>query len=132
MKSLLLLLLLTGSLKAVDIQLAWDANPPGDGIVSYTLYAHTNELTQATLSRAVVKQMVGTNLTTKVEGLVGTWWFTVTAKNSAGLESDISNVVTGTWAAPVKAQAPVNMRFAGLGAGPWTGQLLTKYFRLRW
>lgn len=132
MKSFLLLLLLAGSLKAVDVQLAWDANPPADNVVSYTLYAHTNTLTQANLASAVVKQSVGTNLTAKVEGLVGSWWFTVTARSASGLESEISNVVTGTWAAPVRAMTPTNMRFAGLGAGPWTGQLLTKYFRLRW
>lgn len=132
MKSFMFFLLLASQLKAVDVQLAWDANPPSDGVVSYTIYAHTNTLSQTNLSKAVVKQVVGTNLTAKVEGLIGTWWFTVTAKDKDGLESDISNVVTGTWAPPVKAMAPTNMRFTGLSAGPWTGQLLTKYFRLRW
>lgn len=131
MKSLLLLLFLACSLKAADVQLTWDASP-SEGVTDYVIYAHTNALSSTNLIKAVVKQAVGTNLTAKVEGITGTWWFTVTAKNIDGLESDHSNVVTGTWTPPVKAMAPGNMRFDGLSAGPWKAQFLTKYFRMRW
>lgn len=115
---------------AADIQLVWDASPT-PGVTNYMLYAHTNAIAQGNISSAVVKRMVGTNLTARIEGISGIWWFTVTAWKD-GLESDPSNVVIGTWAVPTRADVPPNMRFADLSAGPYQNGYFTPYFRLRW
>lgn len=130
MKTLLLLLLLASSLKAADVQLAWDASP-AEGITNYQFYAHTNILTAANLQSAVLRKGVGTNLTVKLEGITGPWWFAVTAQRE-GLESEPSNILQVIFVPPVKAEAPLNMRFASLSGGPWLNQYLTKYFRMRW
>lgn len=131
MKSLILFLLL-GCYKALaaDVQLSWDASPT-PGVTNYMLYAHTNALAQGNTATAVVKRMVGTNLTTRIEGISGIWWFTVTAWKD-GLESEPSNIVIGTWAVPARADAPLNMRFADLFPGPYQNGYFTPYFRLRW
>jgi hypothetical protein len=130
MKTLLLLLFLSCSLKAADTQIAWDASPT-EGVTNYQFYAHTNVLTATNLQSAVLKKGVGTNLTVRLEGATGPWWFAVTAQKE-GLESEPSSILEVIFVPPVKAEAPLNMRFASLSGGPWFYQYLTKYFRMRW
>lgn len=130
MKTLLAILLSTFSLKAADVQLAWDASP-SEGITNYQFYAHTNVLTATNLRSAVLKQGIGTNLTIKLEGATGPWWFAVTAQRE-GLESEPANILQVVFVPPVKAEAPLSMRFTSLSFGPWREQYLTKYFRMRW
>jgi len=86
------LMLLAGVCLGADVRLAWDASPT-EGITNYVLFAHTNAITQASYTNAVVRLNVGTNLTCTVEDPVpARWWFTVVAQKD-GLESDISNVI---------------------------------------
>jgi hypothetical protein len=84
---LLLGLALAVSAGASRFGLGWNASPT-PGVITYTLHAHTNLLTATNLTEAVRRIDVGTNLTVIVEDIVpGRWWFTVTARTVAGLES---------------------------------------------
>jgi hypothetical protein len=75
---------------AADIQLAWDPNPETD-LAGYKVYYG---LAPGNYSVAV---NLGNQTTYTVAGLAsGTYYFVVTAYNSAGLESDVSNEVSAT------------------------------------
>lgn len=115
---------------AADIQLVWDASPTA-GVTNYMLYAHTNAIGPGTLGQSVVKRLVGTSGTARIEGITGGWWFTVTAWKD-GLESDPSNVVSGYWIPPTKADAPQNMRVENPRVANYANGIITPYFRLRW
>lgn len=131
MKTLAVLLLLCcHQALAADIQLVWDASPT-PGVTNYMLYAHTNVIAAGNLSQSVVKRLVGTGGTARIEGITGGWWFTVTAWKD-GLESDPSNVVSGYWIPPTRADAPQNMRVENARVANYANGIITPYFRLRW
>lgn len=125
-----LLMLCCHQALAADIQLVWDASPTA-GVTNYMLYAHTNVIGPLTLNQAVVKRLVGTSGTARIEGITGTWWFTVTAWKD-GLESDPSNVISGYWIPPTRADAPQNMRIENARVANYANGIITPYFRLRW
>jgi hypothetical protein len=85
MRSLLILslvLLLSGSAIAADVVLAWDASP-SSGVVGYKVYKG--------LAAGVYETPtpIGNVLSYRVTGLTaGTWYFTVTAVDASGAESD--------------------------------------------
>jgi hypothetical protein len=94
MNKLILIALFSATLSAcsAEINLLWDASET-PGVTNYTLYAHTNAITQADYRTAVVRVNSGTNLATRLQGLaVGKWWFCATAVKD-NVESDISNVL---------------------------------------
>jgi hypothetical protein len=86
----LLVLALSAPALAGDITLAWDANTEPD-LTGYKIYF-------GTASRAYgASVVIGTQTTYTITGLApGTYYFAVTAFNSAGLESGYSNEVSAT------------------------------------
>jgi hypothetical protein len=86
----LLVLVLSAPALAGDVTLAWDANTEAD-LAGYKIYF-------GTASRSYGAPIViGTQTTYTITGLAsGTYYFAVTAYNTAGLESSFSNEVSAT------------------------------------
>lgn len=79
---------------AADVSLAWDPSP-SDDVSGYRLHIGSSSRTYSS------HIAVGNQTTYKVTSLTsGTWFFTVTAFDSAGNESDYSNEVSQTITAP--------------------------------
>lgn len=126
----LFLALLCCKALAADIQLVWDSSPT-PGVTNYMLYAHTNVIADGSLNQSLVKRLVGTGGTARIEGVTGGWWFAVTAWKD-GLESEPSNVVSGYWIPPTRAEAPQNMRIENARVANYANGIITPHFRLRW
>jgi hypothetical protein len=87
---------------AADVQLAWDPNQETD-LAGYKLYYGTASRTYSSvLSLGKVTTATVPNLGT------GTWYFAVTAVNSAGLESGFSNEVSANIGAPSSTSCDIN------------------------
>ncbi len=87
---LLVSLCLCSSAMAADVSLAWDPSP-SENISGYKLYVGNASGNYGTTIR------IGNQTTYKVTDLAtGTWYFTVTAFNADGNESDFSNEVSHT------------------------------------
>lgn len=89
----LIAVLTSGTVLAGTVKLGWDASTTPD--VEYIVYAHTELITETNKTDAIGIMNVGTNLTAELRSLTpGTWYFAATALK-AGLESDLSNVISG-------------------------------------
>lgn len=78
---------------AKNVHVAWNASPSA-GLVGYNIYAGTNPRQYVVATPAAGTNGVVTGLSP------GTWYFAVTATNSAGLESPFSNEVSYTITEP--------------------------------
>ena len=86
----LLVLILSAPAFAGDITLAWDANTEAD-LAGYKIYFGS---ASHTYGPPIV---IGSQTTYTITGLApGTYYFAVTAYNTAGLESSFSNEVSAT------------------------------------
>lgn len=126
MRKLLVIICLTAlPLLASEVRLAWDASLT-QGVTNYVLYAHTNDLAAVSLTNALVKLNVGTNLTARVESLVpGRWWFGATAMKD-GMESDLSNTISVEVPRP-----PRNMRTVVILSSATVTNWTNIFFKLR-
>ena len=103
MKTLLTLLFCAFTAQAATVRLIWDRNPEPD-VVSYWVHVGSS-------SRNYTQRVhAGNDIEASVSGLnLGqTYYFSVTAVNSSGLESDYSNEVVYT--VPSRPSAPTNPR----------------------
>lgn len=94
---------------AANVTLTWDTNPASDGTVTYRLYTSQSTTGPWTLA---VDNISGTTVIYAQEPV--TAFYHVTAVNTAGLESDPSNVVTYSR----KPSAPGGLRVVFMD---WTG-----------
>lgn len=127
MKKLLLIGLLALNSFAGDIKFSWDPSPTTN-VTGYTLYAHTNYITELNKTNCLVKVNVGTNLTATLEDftLNGIWYFGATATKE-GLESKLSNIISLE-----VPQPPTNMRTVVLQySGTLTNFYDVGFFKLR-
>jgi len=116
LSTLLLLFILPFASRAVTVRLMWDRNPEPD-VVEYRVYVGTVSRVYSVASSA------GNNVEYAVTNLTpgGTYYFAVTAVNTAGLESDYSNEVVYT--VPTRPSAPRNPRAVLDTAGiDWRGR----------
>ena len=121
------------------VQLTWDASP-STNVAGYNLYYGGASTTYTNMTS------LGNVLTAKVTGLVpgATYYFAVTAVDSAGLESVFSNEVS--WIAPTPPAPPGMQKVVTLTAqsadwiwGPWTDvqswqigiEALSQFWRLQ-
>jgi hypothetical protein len=76
-----------------EIKLAWSPSTDAEATsYTHTLYAHTNAF--ATNFTYTAQANAGTNLTATVSDLApGRWYFAVTARDTNGVESKLSNVL---------------------------------------
>lgn len=91
-RSVMLLCLCAGALRAASVTLAWDPNPETD-VSGYRVYYGTNGF-------ATVVNCGNVTNRTIVDLGPGTWSFYVTCYNTAGLESEPSQVVQWRAGAP--------------------------------
>lgn len=91
--AILTLGLMAGTLTAGTVKLGWDPSITPD--VEYIVHASTNLITETNKTQSLGRRNVGTNLTAELHNLpAGTYYFAVTALKG-GLESDLSNVISG-------------------------------------
>ena len=91
-KPILLLLLSCVPALASEIHLAWDASPT-PSVASYALYAHTNVLSNTNTVWSV-RADVGTNRTATITGIAsGQWYFAAAARDTNGVEGQLSIVL---------------------------------------
>lgn len=84
------MMLLAVTLQAADVSLAWDASPT-ETVTNYRIYRGNAPRTYSTYDH------LGNVLTHTVTDLpAGTWYFTATALDAEGNESDYSNEVSTT------------------------------------
>lgn len=108
-----------------SVNLSWTASPTVG--CSNVLYAHTNLITQANYTNALVKVKTGTNTTASITDIkTGFWWFAVVAVKS-NVVSDLSNVL------PLEVPAPpTNLRTVVLQySGTLTNFYDVGFFKLR-
>lgn len=117
MKTLLTFLLCALTAQAATVRLMWDRNPEPD-VVEYKIYWGTSPRAQQLYSNIESAGNVTEYRATNLE-LGRTYFFAVTAVNSAGLESDFSNEVVYT--VPSRPTAPTNPRVLFESAS-WTGR----------
>lgn len=127
MKAALATLLLAGSaLFAGQVNLIWD--PSETTGVSYTLYGHTNAISETNYSQSVVRIDTGTNLACRITDLKpGRWWFCATASKD-NVESDISNVLLVEVPLPPANHRVVAVQYTHEITNGWTD---ATFFRLK-
>jgi hypothetical protein len=115
-------LALVSCCKAASVSLAWD--PSTDPEVTGAIVYYGN----ASRNYPWHTNAVGTNATVLGLGTGKTWYFAVTATNTAGLESDYSNEVSS--AIPVPPPRNLVLRSGVESAptpiGPWTEMFTTR------